>query len=201
MIFRLTRRRVQMTLRRKINVGKKKSGCMINHPPTHLPHSKKKMSTFILRRGKKDTPRRSPRANKGQREKRFIEQYPRYNVFSKELQDPGQKKDLAGLTSSSDGDSLLSGGSDDSAYLTEETPESESIPECDECREEECVCSSMSDSDFLSGGQGSCLVCEEDDCVCSSDDDESLPSVGKCSACDEDEEDCECNDSDSDSDY
>ena len=155
------------------------------------------MSTFILRGGNEGTPRRrSPRANKGQRKVRFIEEFSEFNPFSKEFPDKGQEQDLAGLwqTSSSDGD-FLSGASDDSAYRTEETPESESIPECSECGEEECVCgSSMSDSDFLSGGQGSCSVCEEDDCVCSSDDDESMLSGGECSGCGEDEEECQCSD-------
>jgi hypothetical protein len=161
---------------------------MINHPPTSL--HKKKMS-FILGRGKKGTPRRSPRATKGKRGPLFHEEFPGYNVFSKQLPDPGQQEDLAGLMTSSE--ESPSEGSYDSTYLTEVTPESESIPACEECRQEECVCgSSMSDSDFLSGGHGSCSVCGKDDCVCSSDDDGSLLSGGECSGCGEDEDECQC---------
>lgn len=139
------------------------------------------MSTFILRAGK-DTRRRSPRANKGQRELRFIEEFREFNPFSKEFPDKGQEQDLEGLlqTSSGEGDSP-SWASDDSAYRTEETPESESIPECEECGQEECVCGSLSDSEFSSS------MGEYE-----SDDDESLLSGGECSGCGKGEEKCQC---------
>ena len=74
------------------------------------------------------------------------------------------------MQSLSEEDESPSHRSDDSSYRTEETPESESIPECEACGQEDCVCSD-DDSEFSDEG-GPCSGCGEDECVCSTDDED-----------------------------
>ena len=142
------------------------------------------MSTFILRAGKDEggeveklladlrPDERNPPPRKRKQPKWLL---PDYTVEGKRHSD-----DMAQLALIPESTEPETSGSE---YIPSTEPESESIPECEECGQKECVCVSIPDSEFSSS------MGEYE-----SDDDESLLSGGECSGCGEDEEECQCSD-------